>query len=66
MQLSINDGLKGCPKNCLHHDLHVWQNFESWGGDLASIAINVRCKHYIVCKLRKEVEDGEEHNADGA
>lgn len=64
MKPVIDNELEGCPENCRYHDLRVnWDGIESWGGELASVVINVRCEHQDVCKLRKEGEHGEEYHA---
>lgn len=64
MQLTVSNGLEGCPKNCKYHSIRCeYDALQTWGGALADFKIDVWCEHEKVCKLRKETEDGEEHNA---
>lgn len=64
MQLTVSNGLGGCPEDCMYHSIRCeYDEIKRWGGALKNFKIDVWCEHEKICKLRKEAENGEEHNA---
>ena len=65
MQPKIVNNLEACPEDCTKHDVWIINDtgIQNWGQELAKYEVVFNCRHQEVCKLRKEVEDGEEHHA---